>query len=125
MQCDKLRDDRLDVLYGEADSDARRRVEEHVATCPACADEMAGLQGLRQELKAWTIPERREPLYVAPRRRQNLWLPMAAGLLLALGAGFLLARIDVRYDAGRVAVSFGRPLPVDDARTILAEHEAR
>jgi len=86
MECDRLRDDRLDVLYGEADASTRRRVEEHLATCGACREELAGLKRLRQELRAWTLPESRGPAFVAPRRASR-WLPLAAGFLLALGGG--------------------------------------
>ena len=86
MECDRLRDDRLDVLYGEADVSTRRRVEEHLATCGACRDELAGLKRLRQDLRAWILPESRGPAFVAPRRA-SVWLPLAAGFLLALGAG--------------------------------------
>src|SRR5206468_3453117 len=110
MECDRLRDDRLDVLYGEADVSTRRRVEEHLATCGACREELAGLKRLRQDLRAWIVPERRVPAFVAPRRA-SVWLPLAAGFLLALGAGLdtTLARFDRkeeaqrRYDLARVA----------------------
>jgi hypothetical protein len=122
MDCDNLRDDRLDVLYGEADSAARRRVDEHLATCDACRDEMAGLRRLRHDLKAWTLPEGSGPAFVAPRR-PRVWLPMAAGFLLALGAGLLLRGAEVRYENGGVAFRVGPPEP--GIQKALVDAEAR
>jgi len=122
MDCDRLRDDRLDVLYGEADATVRRRVDDHLATCDACRDEMAGLRRLRQGLKAWTLPEGKGPRFVAPRP-SRAWLPMAAGFLLALGAGLLLWGAEVHYDNGGVALRLGRPDP--GIQKALADAEAR
>ena len=122
MDCDDLRDDRLDVLYGEADSAARRRVDEHLATCEACREEMAGLRRLRHDLKGWTLPEGSGPTFVAPRR-PRVWLPLAAGFLLALGAGLLLRGAEVRYENGGVAFRVGRSDP--GFQKALVDAEAR
>jgi hypothetical protein len=122
MDCDNIRDDRLDVLYGEADTAARRRVEEHLAHCEACREEMAGLKRLRHDLKAWTLPESSGPRFVAPLRSRP-WLPMAAGFLLALAAGLLLLGTDARYENGGIALHVGRPDPV--LQKALLDAEAR
>ncbi len=131
MDCDDLRDDRLDVLYGEADSAARHRVDEHLATCEACREEMAGLRRLRRDLNAWTIPEGTGPAFVAPRRTR-VWLPMAAGFLLALGAGLLLRGAEVRYENGGIAFRVGGPdagiqkaLVDAEARALARDQEYR
>src|SRR2546425_1103725 len=110
MECDRLRDDRLDVLYGEADASTRRRVEEHLASCGACREELTGLKRLRQDLRAWTLPESRGPAFVAPRRA-SLWLPLAAGFLLALGVGLGWSGAELRYDDRGLGVRLGRPQP--------------
>ena len=68
MDCETLRDDRLDFLYGEADSATRQRVLEHLAGCEACREEVNGFRQLRQDLRSWTLPEGRGPSFVAPRR---------------------------------------------------------
>jgi len=121
MECERLRDDRLDVLYGEADAATRQRVEEHLAACGTCREELAGLKRLRQDLKAWTLPEGRGPAFVP--RRASLWLPMAAGFLLALGGGLAWSGVELRYDERGLAIRLGRP---DSAfQTALAEQEAR
>lgn len=90
MQCDRLADetlaaDKMDVLYGEADSEVRARVEAHVAGCEACREEMGALAGVRQDLQAWKAPSGRAVVtprgIVVPR-----WLAAAAVFLVALGA---------------------------------------
>jgi len=87
MQCTKLADetlagDKLDVLYGEADVATRARVEEHLAGCPACREELAALQALRRDLGAWRLPP--SPLGFSPRGVVvPRWLAAAALLLMA------------------------------------------
>jgi putative zinc finger protein len=122
MDCDNLRDDRLDFLYGEADPAARQRVLEHLAGCASCRDEMDGLRRLRHDLQAWKLAEGPGPAFVAPRRL-TYWLPAAAGFLLALGAGFLLSGIEFRSDAAGFAVRVGQGEA--GFRKALAESEAR
>jgi len=90
MDCERvgdegLRDGMMDVLYGEADTAVRARVEEHLAGCPACREEMARLRALRRDLGAWRLPVARPSFtprgVVLPR-----WLAAAAVLLLGFGA---------------------------------------
>ncbi len=90
MDCEKVGDgglqgDRIDMLYGEADAAARARVEEHLAGCAACREEMAALRGVRRDLAAWRLPRARPSFtprgIVVPR-----WLAAAALLLLGFGA---------------------------------------
>jgi len=90
MDCERvgdegLRDGMMDVLYGEADVAVRTRVEEHLAGCPACREEMARLRALRRDLGAWRLPVARPSFtprgVVLPR-----WLAAAALLLLGFGA---------------------------------------
>jgi hypothetical protein len=122
MDCESLIDDRLDVLYGEADRAARARVEEHLAQCGACREEMAGLKRVRHDLKAWTLPEGRGPAFVAPRPARA-WLPVAAGLVVAFGAGLVLSGTELRYDRDGFTVRVGRADSV--LRKALGEQEAR
>lgn len=90
MDCENVGDgglqgDKMGVLYGEADAAARARVEEHLAGCAACRDEMAALRGVRRDLAAWGLPRARPSFtprgIVVPR-----WLAAAALLLLGFGA---------------------------------------
>jgi hypothetical protein len=90
MGCDRIADeglqaDKVDVLYGEADVEARARLEAHLRSCAACREEMSGLAGLRRDLRAWRRPAARPTLadrgLVVPR-----WLAAAALVVLGLGA---------------------------------------
>ena len=90
MDCERVGDeglqaDKMDALYGEADSATRARVEAHLAGCAACRAERAALGGLRRDLRAWTLPAARPAFtprgVVLPR-----WLAAAALLLFGFGA---------------------------------------
>ncbi len=120
MECSVLREERLDVLYGEADEATRERVEAHLEACPACRGEMAALRGLRRNLASWTVPEE----VLSSRRRPRpipLFLAAAAVVLLAVGAALGLSGSEVRYERGEFAVRLGGA----DVRRLLAEQEAR
>ena len=88
---------------GVLPDEARADVEAHLAACPACRDQEAFERGLRERMRALPAPElpaalegrvrreiRRRPVPAAVR-----WLPLAAGLALAVlwgrGAAPLLA----------------------------------
>jgi hypothetical protein len=90
MDCEKVGDggfqgDKLDVLYGEADTAARARVETHLAGCSACREEMASFRGVRRDLAAWRLPRAR-PSFTARGIVVPRWLAAAALLLLGFGA---------------------------------------
>jgi hypothetical protein len=128
MDCQALRDDLMDVLYGEADQGARQRVAEHQRVCATCREELAALRGVRRDLAAWELPKAR-PL-PGPWTR---WLPLAAGLLVAiggLGAGHLrttaLADRIARLEAERGgAPARADVVPVSHVERLLADSEAR
>jgi anti-sigma factor RsiW len=146
MACERIADERLtsdkmDVLYGEADVETRARLDEHLAACPACREELAQLTRLRKELKAWQRPALRavrpaRPI-VVPR-----WLAAAAALLLGVGIGlgasgyFSLrralareseraARIEQRQreTARALETALKRPASAPDAATLLTNVE--
>ena len=90
MECEKDRDeglqgDKLEVLYGEADSAARARVAVHLEACAACREEMAALRGLRRDLGSWRLPLAR-PGFTPRGVVVPHWLLAAALVLLAFGA---------------------------------------
>jgi len=116
MDCSEVRDQMLDVLYGEADAETRRRVEEHHAHCPACRHELEALRGVRRALARWQLPERR-PVHGF----RFGWLAAAAVLLVSLGAALGLSGSEVRFENGRFAFRLGR----SDIESRLAEQEAR
>jgi hypothetical protein len=123
MQCNVLGDeDKIDVLYGSAEPTVAQRVHLHVSTCAPCREEMAALQGTRQGLGLWTLPESRGKALGRPSLSWRL--PLAAAILLALGAGFLLRGSELRYEGGRFSFRLGltgeQPL-----RQLLADQDAR
>jgi len=148
MDCERvgdegLRDGMMDALYGEADAAVRARVEEHLAGCPACREEMARLRALRRDLAAWRLPVARLSFtprgVVLPR-----WLAAAALLVLGFGAalgatGYVsLRRALVAQEAragelerqhreavgALAAARESRPVPLDTA-ALLASLDAR
>jgi len=127
MECNAFRDEMLDVLYGEADAAAHRRFDEHQAACPACRQEIAGLRRLRRDLAAWPLPPALRPRRGRSARAWRV-LPVAAGVVLALGAALGFSGSELRYDEGRIAFRLGRaPAAVPD-RTVderIAALEAR
>jgi hypothetical protein len=124
MECRILRDERLDVLYGEADAATRQRVDEHVAVCEACREETSALVSLRQDLRSWSLTAMAgSPVRALPRRVLRA-LPTAAAVVLALGGALGLAGSEVRYEEGKLAFRLGRASGAD-YREALAEQEAR
>ncbi len=128
MDCQALRDDLMDVLYGEADDSARRRVVEHQRACSACREELASLRRVRQDLAAWELPPE-----VAGRSRWPGWLPLAAGLLVAAGGlaagqmqaaslGKRVARLEAERRAGERAEPTAALVSLD---RLVAESEDR
>ncbi|HWX25686.1 MAG TPA: zf-HC2 domain-containing protein [Vicinamibacteria bacterium] len=122
MECSDLRDDMMDVLYGEAAPAKAERLEAHLKTCGACRDEMAGFRDVRRRLGAWQLP-----LLARPSRSRRVLpvrvLATAACVLLALGAGLGLSGSDLRYDGGRLSFHLGR----SDAEVerLLAQQQSR
>lgn len=110
MTCDRLNDERLqadkmDALYGEADAEAQGRLDEHLAACEACRQELQALTRLRQDLKAWRRPETR-PLFVPRGVVVPRWLAAAAALLLGVligagGSGYVSLRRELAEQTAR------------------------
>jgi anti-sigma factor RsiW len=137
MDCESYRDDMLELLYGEAAEETRRRVSGHHEACRECREEFQALRGVRRDLAAWTLP-------VPARRRPSAapsWLPLAAALVVAL-AGLALSRVEVsalrervaRLEAGQAALAATAAVPaavspdqelVARFERMVAESEAR
>jgi len=98
MECTNVRDELIEVLYGEASPDAARRIEAHCAACAACREELDGLRRLRQDLPAWKVPEAGRTLFRSPQLMSR-WLPaaVAAALFLTLGGVGGLALAESRF----------------------------
>jgi anti-sigma factor RsiW len=103
MHCKRLPDEtlagqKMEFLYGEADAEARARVEAHLAECAPCREEMASLGRLRRDLRAWTLEER-PPVSVRLAFFRPAWIAAAAALLFGIGVGLaLFGFVSVRSD---------------------------
>ena len=119
MDCEKVGDealqgDKLEVLYGEADSAARARVGAHLGICAACREELTTLRDLRRSLGRWRLPHARPSFtprgFVVPH-----WLAAAALVLLGFGATLGVSGY----------FSLRRALAAQEARVSLQEREQR
>src|SRR5262245_34177640 len=108
-------------LYGEIDPAQRAAFEAHIATCDRCRHELVEMQGLRNQLQDWKVPETRpigrdrhsRTMEAASSRSAwkllrdvPAWAQVAAALLvLAVSAG--IANFTVRYDSNGLTVPTG------------------
>lgn len=108
----------MDLLYGEGTADATEGqawLQEH----PELAQELEDLQEVRGALQnipvptapmmPWLMPTAAAP---APLVRKLSWPYWAAASIALVVFGFLLAKIQVHFDAGEMTVAFGKtPTP--------------
>jgi hypothetical protein len=105
MSCRKWREHLVEAVYGELDGPRRADFERHLAACPGCTVELAGLEATAArvdralpprprpgELDVWSriLPELEAPARSPERRGLVLAYPAAAALaaaVLALGVG--------------------------------------
>jgi anti-sigma factor RsiW len=83
-ECGQIRD--WLIAQEELDTDQRRRVETHLAACPSCARDAAGLREILQRIQALPVPEPaagfwgnfeavvRLRLAGVPKPRPSLWV---------------------------------------------------
>jgi hypothetical protein len=96
MECRVLRDEMVEILYGEASPAAIRAMEAHAAGCEECRDELAALRRLRQDLAAWTLSDAGTPRRRRSEAREWLWAA-AATLVVGLGVGYALAEARLEH----------------------------
>ena len=102
----------IDFLYGEADANARARMDAHLRSCEPCADEIRELKSVRGKLEAWAPPEAELDFRVvsdAPsvpasgsfwgrfRHRAAWGLAAAAVLVLAAGAAITERELEITW----------------------------
>ena len=111
----------IDFLYGEADADARTRVEAHLRVCAQCADEVVTLRQVRGTLEAWVPPEAElgfrlvsdadpEPAPVSFWRqlqRRPVWGLAAAAAVLVLAAAAFISKPEVQFGRDGMVVRIG------------------
>src|SRR5689334_4929954 len=95
MTCEQIRDNLIDLVYGELDDAGRISVEGHLESCPACRAELAQLRAARAGLAAHrggepaAMPDRLTPAAepgadVARRSGQRRWGAIAAAIAALL-----------------------------------------
>lgn len=123
FRCDD-KDQLVAYLYDELGAGARAGVDAHLHGCGACAAEVAGLGGVRQELAGWqppavalgftVMPVGIAPAIAAPPRSRwqdvPAWARLAAAVLV-MAIGVSVANVQVRYDAQGVVVTTGWMTP--------------
>jgi anti-sigma factor RsiW len=123
MNCADARPRLPALLYGDLEAEAARALRQHLAGCPACREEYAGLQQVRHALDTVPVPPVQVDLphlYQEAARRQagrlRAWRRAAlacgaAAALLLLGFGL---RLQVRLEAHQVVLCWGEvPKPAE------------
>ena len=101
-------------LYDDGDAEARASVDDHLATCVACREELGGLRSARVHLTAWAPaePELGFRIVREPARRARFApLPawgLAAAAVLVLSVGAAIANVEVRVGRDGVTLRTGR-----------------
>lgn len=124
----------VSYLYGEVSDAERAAVDAHVASCAACADELASLGAVRSDLARWEPPaadlgfqivQAAPPPVARAWWRPPVWAPMAlaAGLLLAVGAA--LANVEVQAANGGITIRAGWSHPPLTAPAVVADSAER
>lgn len=101
----------MDLLYGEGAADAaadQAWLQEH----PELAQELEDLQEVRGALQNIPVPDAPMMPWLmptpAPLIRKLSWPYWAAASIALVVFGFLLAKIQVRFDAGEMTIAFGK-----------------
>jgi hypothetical protein len=118
LDCDAVRGELAALLYEELNAEARRRVEAHLETCPACRTELEAHRRTLRLLDQWPVPPTAPanviPLASAARaRRPRWWRPVVIGAAAAavVFAALGLLGTSVTFSDGRLVVSVGRGTP--------------
>jgi len=108
-------------LYGEVEASTRKAVDDHLATCRACAAEVMALGDVRAELGLWVPPDAELDFKIVKRsdapasnvlRPARWWstVPVwaqAAAAVLVLAAGAAIANVQVKSGPDGFVVSTG------------------
>jgi hypothetical protein len=109
-------------LYDDQSGEEHDLVEAHLAECRACAEEIADLRAVRQQLTEWRAPETdlgfrvvKEPAAAPPRPWSWVpaWAALPAAAIVVLAVSAAIANVEVRYDGDAITLRTGwsRPTP--------------
>ncbi len=128
MDCNRFKEDLLVAyLFDEATDDERKTVEEHLASCEACAGAFKELGGTVSTMQAWKDEELPRKVVLLPNRKERaggrfrapLWLKGLGWAAAAAIAVLVLSQGSIKYSEGSLTVSFGR----DEVRELTAGME--
>jgi hypothetical protein len=116
-------------LYDELDAAERATFDAHLATCPECRTEVAGLEQTRQHLTTWAPPQPefnfhivRGPRPAAAKPRVfgfvPRWAMAAAASLLVLAGAAAIANLEFRYGPEGLVVRTGWATPAAPAAVV-------
>jgi anti-sigma factor RsiW len=128
MSCTLARASLPELVYGDLAPELSADLEKHLAACPACRQERAALEQVRQQLDLAppvpTVAVDLPRLYAAANRAKptRRWVrrTLAGAAVAAVVAFFLLVKLEVRLEGQQLIVRWGavpetrprrRPLP--------------
>jgi anti-sigma factor RsiW len=111
----------VSYLYGEVDAAARQAIDDHLAQCAACADELMALGDVRSELGLWAPPDVELDFQIVSKSKppaSNVLRParwwntvpgwaQAAAAILVLAAGLSIANLQIKSGPDGLSVSTG------------------
>ena len=111
----------VSYLYGELDPATRQAVDDHLATCAACSDEVTALGAVRSELGLWAAPDadldftivKKSQLASSNVLRPARWwntVPVwaqAAAAILVIAAGISIANVRIASGPEGFSVTTG------------------
>lgn len=138
MNCNHVRLLLPHAAYGDLPPNECSQVNKHLAGCPACQQELAGLRRVHQQLDSLPTP----PVQVdfprilqaashGQRRRGRRWMMAGAGIAAAILIGLVALKLEVRSDAHQLVIRWGSPPPMltplaptsgPSERVVLAAH---
>jgi anti-sigma factor RsiW len=124
--CGRMQNELSAYLYGELAGEGTAALEQHLASCAACRDELAGLRETQKLLGRWETPQDGEdPRQLArkiaelaraeknpvPRRRGRLvhWSAVLSGVAAALLFTLSVFSADVTLSGGSLELRFRLP----------------
>jgi len=115
----------MDLLYGEGASDPSQ-VEAFLQEHPELAEELDGLQEVRNTLQSLQMPEAPAmpwlmpmPTALQPKMRILSWSYWAAASVALILLGFGLAKIQLRFDQDQVTIAFNQVIAPPAIQTAL------
>ena len=120
----------LDYLYDEVSATSRTEVEQHLAGCDDCREDIRAFRRVREDLLAWEVPRQTSvwtpfaPAPVVPWFRQvPAWaMAAAAGLMFVMGGAGASTALALGSTGGTEAVTVAAtPAAVDQEPGLDAE----